>query len=124
MSLPKSLGAYTDVQAVVDSALAAGSGADLDFASAKEAVRWRSRFYMFRKLYAEAFVMQTSRYDAVTLRNGKSATQLRLDISPTTEVKIRFDKPEAELIPAVMPDNDSPELTAALTAARNLGLLE
>lgn len=52
MSLPKSINAYSDVRAVLDAAVTAGGGT-YTLQSANQAVRWRQRAYMLRKLIWE-----------------------------------------------------------------------
>lgn len=64
---PNRLGIYTDVQEILDAALAAGGGT-YTCSTHGQAVHWRQRAYRFRKLYAEIHgAKQASLYDRITM---------------------------------------------------------
>ena len=67
MSYPKHIGAYSDLAAILDQAIAQG-GAKIDFVDRPAKTRWRSRAYTFRSLYRKTLAPNAvCKYDAIQI---------------------------------------------------------
>ncbi len=67
MSYPKHIGAYSDLVAILDQAIAQG-GAKIDFVDRPSKTRWRSRAYTFRTLYRKTLRPgMVCKYDAIQI---------------------------------------------------------
>ena len=109
------LGMFSDVQQILDAALASGGG-EYELESYGAAVHWRQRAYRFRKLFAEA-VSHISKYDRLTfpsIRPGTATVHIKL-----IEAKGIF-KPAGEPRPTDLVDSDD-LLSAAELFAKKLG---
>lgn len=91
MSLPKTLGAYSDVDKVLRTALAAG-GATVNFATPGKAIRFTQRAYYYRKLLLNTDALMPAvvsgarlartPYDTMVLRKNDTTVEIVFDASP------------------------------------------
>lgn len=109
--MSKTLMMYEDIRVILDQALAAGGG-EFELATHGQAVHWRQRAYIFRKLFRQS--VQNSPYDRLTFRkvpDGSTTVVIAMigqkgTFRPATEV----DELEAE----------ANEVATALGIGRNI----
>lgn len=103
---PNRLGMYSDVQQVLDAALASDGG-EYVLDTHGKAIHWRQRAYKFRKLYAEILGPNTqSPYDAIIIRRPvEGSGKLILDIR-RLEGEFRPTNPPTDFNPSLPEEDD------------------
>lgn len=122
MPLPRDPQLYNDVRTIIDSALASGAGALLNFPSSAARVRFRQRFYTLRTLLRDRDPDDHTPYDSCVLRDGPTPTSLRLELTPNTPVEVIFDNPDAALVESSPLEPADPLLQQAKLLALKLGI--
>ncbi len=108
------LGMYSDIFPILDEALAAGGGT-YALATYGDAVHWRQRAYRARKLYANTFGFDMSKYDRLTfprIKDGECFVTIQLNVSKGVFT------PAGEGVPFVEETSDDFTDAAALFAKK------
>lgn len=114
----RTLAMYSDIQKVLDAALASRGGI-FQTGAHGTAVHWRQRAYQFRKLYRDKVNQENSPYDTLTLKKVEPES---------SEVHIRIIETPGEFIPANLEEkvitqivvDDDPLLAEAREIAANI----
>ena len=127
MPMPKAIGQYDDVRAVLDTALEQGGGT-YELPTYRKAVRWRMRAYYFRtlmqKLEAENAMTSVTRvrtkYDCIVLSIEDNLVTIRLN---KPEGTLRSpDGDEVDVGKLVIDEVESDLDREALELAKTLGV--
>lgn len=108
------LGSFDDIKAILDVAVATGGG-KVELASYAEALKWRTRAYRFRKLYAER--VPHSPYDRLSFpQPAKGQNYVMIE---THAQAVNFVPAVQAPTTSIVPDDD-PALAYALKLAKSV----
>jgi len=117
--MKKTLAMYSDIQKVLDAALAARGGT-FRTGSHGTAVHWRQRAYQFRKLYRDTVNEQNSPYDRLSLRKVEpESSEIIIHIIETPGEFTPANKEEVVVVGTGVREDD-PLLSEALEFARDI----